>query len=60
MAARVAIVAAIRNNVAVVFSCEGVQVSESGALHPDPSALAGDVWCDQTLNTIQWKGQRAL
>jgi hypothetical protein len=60
VAARVAIVAAIRNNVAIVLECEGTQVSESGAQHPDPSALAGDGWCDQTLNTIQWKGQPPL
>jgi hypothetical protein len=60
IAARVAIIAAIRNNVAIVVECEGTQVSEAGAFHPDPSALAGGAWCDQTLNTIQWKGQRPL
>ena len=58
--ARVAIVAATHNGIGIILACEGSQISETGALHPDPSSLAGDSWCDQTLNTITWKGEKPL
>ena len=58
--ARVAIVAAVRNGIAVVMECLGNQVTETGALHPDPSSLTGDSWCDTTANSISMRGQKPL
>ena len=54
LSARLAVVAAVRKGVGIVLECEGSQISESGAVHPDPSGLAGDSWCDQTINTVVW------
>ncbi len=58
---RMAIIAAIKGKVGVTVVCEGPKTSDNGE-HPNPAQIGvgADQWCDGTMNTVIWRGEKPL
>ncbi|HZT96114.1 MAG TPA: hypothetical protein VFB34_04670 [Chloroflexota bacterium] len=58
---RMVIMAAIKGGVGVTLVCEGPKTADNGS-HPNPAQIGvgADQWCDQTLNTVTWPGEKPL